>query len=159
METIVPRFIADVHVGKLARILRMLGFDTLYCNAFSNEAMVRIAQEEQRVLLSRNANIDKKHAALHTFIILHDEPAIQLEQVLQHYQLLPHIQPFSRCMICNEMLAPVVKENIIKELPEKTAQYYHEFWQCTNCKRIYWKGPHYNRMMRLIQKITGNEVG
>jgi len=156
METPIPLFIADVHLGKLARMLRMLGFDTVYSNAFSNAQLVSIALEQDRVLLSRNAAIGKKHPALTTFLISHDDPETQLENVLQYFHLLPHIQPFSRCMVCNGLLEPVSKEAVLLQLPEKTAIYYHEFWQCTNCNRIYWKGSHYNRMMRLIQKITGS---
>ena len=158
METPVPLFIADVHMGKLARMLRMLGFDTMYNNAFSNAGLISIALEQDRVLLSRNRAIGRKHPALTTFFISHDEPEAQLENVLQHFQLLQHIQPFSRCMVCNGILEPVLKEDILEQLPEKTAIYYHEFWQCTNCKRIYWKGPHYNRMMGFIGRITDSST-
>ena len=158
METPVPLFIADVHLGRLARMLRMLGFDTVYSNAFSNAALISIAMEQDRILLSRNMAIGSKHPALTTFFISHDEPEAQLENVLQHFHLLQHVQPFSRCMVCNGILEPVSKEAVLVQLPEKTAIYYHEFWQCTDCKRIYWKGPHYNRMMRFIEKITGNDV-
>jgi len=158
METPIPLFIADVHLGKLARMLRMLGFDTAYNNAFSNAALISIALEQHRVLLSRNGIIGRKHPALTTFFISHDEPEAQLENVLQHFHLLPHIHPFSRCMVCNGILESVSKEDILEQLLEKTAIYYHQFWQCTNCKRIYWKGPHYNRMMRFIQQITGDRT-
>jgi uncharacterized protein with PIN domain len=158
METSIPLFIADVHLGKLARMLRMLGFDTVYSNAFSNAELVSIALEQERVLLSRNAAIGKKHPALITYFISHDDPEVQLEDVLQHFHLLQHIQPFTRCIVCNGILEPVSKEAVLTQLPEKTAVYYHEFWQCTNCKRVYWKGPHYNRMNSLLQKITGNAV-
>ena len=157
MEIPLPLFIADVHLGKLARMLRMLGFDTVYSNAFSNAELISIAQEQQRVLLSRNGAIGRKHPALNSFFISHDEPEAQLAHVLQHFHLLACIQPFSRCMVCNGILEPVSKEAVLTKLPEKTAIYYHEFWQCANCKRIYWKGPHYNRMMRFIQKVTDNQ--
>jgi len=140
----------------IPKLLRMLGFDTLYNIAFSNESLVNIALEQHRVLLSRNAFIGRHYPLLLTFCISHDEPAVQLKEVLQHFQLAQHIQPFSRCMVCNGRLEPVSKETILNELPEKTAIYYHEFWQCTNCRRIYWKGPHYNRMMRFIANIAGD---
>jgi hypothetical protein len=158
MEAPVLLFIADVHLGRLARMLRMLGFDTVYSNAFSNGELVNTALEQQRILLSRNRAIGKHYPLLTTFFISHDDPAAQLREVLQHFHLLPHIHPFSRCMVCNGILEPVLKEAILDKLPEKTAVYYHEFWQCTHCRRIYWKGPHYNRMLRLIQKIAGDAV-
>ncbi|TKK70181.1 hypothetical protein FC093_05375 [Ilyomonas limi] len=158
METAIPLFIADVHLGKLASMLRMLGFDTVYSNTFSNAALVNIALEQQCVLLTRNVTIGRHQHALQTFIIIHDAPAEQLKTVLQHFHLLAHIQPFSRCMVCNGALEPVAKETVINELPEKTAQYYHQFWQCTHCRRFYWKGPHYNRMVHFIQKITGDSI-
>ena len=155
MKTNIPLFIADVHVGKLARLLRMLGFDTLYSNAFTNKELVDTALAQQRILLSRNVAIGKHQPHLQTFIITKYEPEAQLADVLQHFHLLSNIQPFSRCMVCNGILVPVAKDVIIKELPEKTAMYYREFWQCTNCRRIYWKGPHYNRMMGFIQSLPG----
>ena len=158
METSIPLFIADVHLGKLARMLRMLGFDTVYSNTFSNEELVNNALEQQQILLSRNRAIGKRHPLLPTFFISYDEPAAQLKEVLQHFHLPQYIQPFSRCMVCNGVLEPVVKEAVLNKLPEKTALFYHEFWQCTHCKRIYWKGPHYNRMMRFIEKITRDNV-
>ena len=149
-----PLFVADVHLGKLARWLRMLGFDMVYSPAFTHNELLNIAEAEHRVLLSRNAAIGRHHPSVATFAITGDDPAAQLKQVLQYFQLLSYIQPFTKCMVCNGMLEVVSKESIMNELPEKTAMYYHQFWQCVQCKRIYWKGPHYNRMMRFIQNIT-----
>jgi uncharacterized protein with PIN domain len=150
------KFIADVHLGKLAKLLRMLGFDTLYDNSVSNKDLISIAVEENRILLSRNNSL-KNISELRSFIIADEHSEAQLKQVLQHFNLKDQLHPFTRCIICNSMLQSVSKNDIISQLPQNTALYYNEFWQCNNCKRIYWKGSHYERMKKLIEEIE-NEL-
>ena len=146
------KFIVDVHLGKLARWLRLLGFDTVYQNFFTNIELVRIAKEERRVLLSRNLAFKKLDNVL-PFIIESEDPRQQLKQVTTHFQLKNKLRPFSRCIICNGNLEIVSKEQIKDQLEENTAAFFNEFWQCENCKRIYWKGSHYDRMVSLLERL------
>ena len=146
------KFIADVHLGKLSRLLRMLGFDTLYNNKLFNDELISIALNENRILLTRNNSI-KNNSALQSFVVTDEKPEMQLQYVLQHFNLKNQIHPFIKCIVCNGVLQPVSKNDIVLELPQNTNQYFIEFWQCNNCNRIYWKGSHYERMSRLIEEI------
>ncbi len=147
------QFIADVHLGKLARYLRLLGFDVLYSNTYQPEEMIDIAAKQNRVLLSKNALLQKQHPDLSFCVVQHSDPVEQLQQVIKQFDLLRQVQPFTRCLICNGMLVSVLKEDILLFLPENTAKYYDEFWQCAQCSRIYWKGAHYNRMIKWLHRL------
>ena len=147
------KFVADVHLGKLAKTLRMLGFDTAYKNSFTTKELVAVAIKEGRILLSRNAAIGKKNDYIKTFVVQSEEYFEQLKSVLQHFQLKNKWQPFSRCMVCNGKLRIVLKEMISELLAENTWKHFNEFWQCSECNRVYWKGSHYNRMFVLIERL------
>ena len=153
MESI--SFVADVHLGKLARNLRMLGFDTVYQHNFTLDNLVKIAIEEKRVLLSRNAAL-LKNSSITFFWIENEEPLKQLGAVVDHFDLGNRFSPFTRCLICNGQLMIIEKEMIVSQLEENTASYYHEFWQCSNCKRVYWKGAHYKRMQKLLSFLKSS---
>ena len=147
------KFIADVHLGKLAKLLRMLGFDTLYDNSFTNSELISIALQQNRILLSRNAAINNHKTQLQSLYISFENPQLQLLQVLQHFDLKEQIYLFTKCIVCNGTLQPVSKEKILNKLRQKTALYFSEFWQCNNCNRIYWKGSHYEHMNNIIERI------
>jgi uncharacterized protein len=148
----VHKFIVDVHLGKLAKLLRLMGFDTLYQNNFTIEELQRISLEQDRIILSRNNLLATK---TNKFCLITDQhPVSQLKQVYVYFQLADHIRPFTRCIICNGMLETVSKESIINSLQKNTFAYFNEFWHCTDCNRIYWKGSHYDNMLKIIQSIS-----
>lgn len=145
-------FIADIHLGKLARHLRLLGFDTLYSIAYTKAQLLGIACEQGRVLLSR----DPSYSGTQSFsfiAIKHETPEIQLQQLITDLNLLHNALPFSICLSCNGQLLPVTKEKIHEQLEENTRMYYREFWQCCQCQNVYWKGSHYQRMIAMLKKI------
>lgn len=146
------KFVCDVHLGKLAKSLRMFGFDTAYQNNFTNADLERIALEENRTLLSRNAAFSK-YKPLQSLTITSEEPLVQLKNVLEYFDLKDKTHPFTLCLLCNAPLQKVLKENVINEIPFNTAAYFREFWRCPNCKRIYWKGSHYERMLKEINGL------
>lgn len=146
------KFIADVHLGRLARILRMLGFDTVYSNSFPATEMLRIAAAENRIVLSRNAALAKNKAAVAAFHIRSEDVREQIRSVINSFALEP-FHPFSRCMVCNGLLQAVKKESINMQLEENTTEYFNDFWQCQNCKKIFWKGSHYEHMLRLLKDL------
>jgi uncharacterized protein len=146
-------FVADVHLGKLARALRLLGFDTRYSNTFTPAQLVAMAKEENAVLLSRSTAFSKI-TAIQSFLIQSEEPEKQLQAVVQHFNLQKQLQPFTRCLICNGQLEAVTKESVYTQLEPNTATFFDAFWQCATCKRIYWKGSHYDRMLKLVEKVT-----
>lgn len=145
-------FVADVHLGKLARLLRMLGFDCLYSNTFTTAQLKQLATGTGRVLLSRNQTFTTGQS-LRSFIVISEEPKKQLLHVLAAFGLFNSFQPFTKCITCNGELKGVSKDKVIPFLKENTITYYDVFWQCSNCGNVYWKGAHYKRMMQFITGI------
>jgi uncharacterized protein with PIN domain len=155
METSPPRFVADVHLGKLARHLRLLGFDTLYQNDYTKTDLLDLATKENRILLSRAGGLTRDPSVF--FLCIQDEdPLVQLRQVVNELQLQKFMHPFSRCLACNGKLLVQEKQNVAHLLGENTRNYFDEFWQCSKCHRVYWKGSHYERMLDLVRMIEEN---
>lgn len=154
-----PRFVLDVHLGRLAAYLRMLGFDTVYCNSSTDPELVRIASEQRRILLTRDLGLLKHSDVTHGYRVRHTDSRRQLAEVVDRFDLARSLRPFTRCMACNGALAPVPKEKVQSLLPPRTAAAYDEFLQCNECARPYWKGPHYRRMQRLVRELTLNGDG
>ena len=156
MSTPAPplRFIADVHLGRLAHYLRMLGFDTLYDNAYTLAEQVRRAMPLNRMMLSRDPLLYKRSQGMPFYLVRSEDPREQLQTLLHDLKLLPCMRPFTRCMACNGVLEPVEKSAIEARLLPNTRAAYQEFWQCIHCSRLYWKGPHYQRMQTLIHHFS-----
>lgn len=148
-----PRFVADAHLGKLAEYLRMLGFDTLFRNDFSDDELVRISREQRRILLSRDRGLLKRAAVTRGYFVGQTGPAEQLGEVLERFDLYGRMRPLGRCIKCNSPLEAVTKAQVMGRLPPDTARHYKQFWQCTGCARVYWKGSHYLRMRRRIAAL------
>lgn len=147
------RFILDVHLGKLARRLRMLGFDCCYSNDCDDPELIRLALDEQRTILTRDRGILKQAKILHGLLIRSGLPDDQVREVLQRYHLAGQIRPFQRCPSCNGQLQSVAKETIRHRLLPRTARYYEEFHQCCDCRKLYWQGTHYRRIARWIDEM------
>jgi uncharacterized protein len=153
------RFVADVHLGRLARYLRLLGFDTLYRNDWSDTELVDTGVREHRVLLTRDRGLLKRGAVDHGYLVRQTGAREQLDEVIERFDLRDSLQPFSRCPACNGTVAPVAKEEVAARLPARTAQYYEEFWRCDQCGRVYWKGGHYRSLQVLVRSLTGPREG
>lgn len=151
------RFVLDVHLGKLAGFLRMLGFDTLYRNDYEDKELAKISSREERILLSRDIGLLKRSLVTYGYFVRETNPHRQLIEVLRRFDLFKAIAPYCRCLHCNGLLEPVAKEMIIDRLPTKTRQKYHEFRQCPSCGQIFWKGTHYERMQAFIATILNEE--
>ena len=152
-----PRFVLDVHLGRLAAYLRMLGFDAIYGNSASDPELVRVSAGEQRILLTRDRGLLKHGAVTHGYQVRQTDSRRQLAEVVERFDLARAMRPFTRCMACNGALAQVPKEQVRSLLPPRTAAAYEDFLQCTGCARPYWKGPHYRRMQRLVNELTLND--
>lgn len=150
-----PKFVADVHLGKLARYMRMLGLDTLYDNNYTKDDLVNISIEKRRTILTRDRNILKRNDVTHGYWVRSFDPLEQAREVIERFHLEGELKEFSRCMECNGVLESVDMEDIIDELPPKVRQSQTEFYRCPVCQRIYWKGTHYEKMKRLIGRIEG----
>jgi len=155
----VSTFILDVHLGKLANYLRMLGFDTLYRNDNVDPEIIRISLEAHRIILTRDIGLLKVKSVTYAYFVREQQPKRQLEEVLKHFDLYKNISPFNRCVKCNGHLEPVDKEKILPLLEPLTIRYFNKFYQCTDCHGIYWKGSHYEHMLKFIQTIQEEGKG
>lgn len=147
------RFVLDVHLGRLANYLRLLGFDTLYRNDYDDEELARISSSERRILLTRDRGLLKRSIVTHGYCLCSTNPRQQLVEVLHRFDLFGSVRPFRRCLHCNDLIEPVDKAAIGDRLPPKVRQYYDEFRRCRGCDRIYWKGSHYERLERFVEHV------
>lgn len=157
----ITSFVCDVHLGTLARYLRMLGFDTLYPDNHQDAELARISRDESRILLTRDRGLVKRGVVTHGYCVRDTDPERQLLEVVRRFDLFGALQPFKRCMKCNGLLEPVPKEVVLDRLPPRTRQHYDEFHICQDCQQIYWPGSHHQRMQHLIdhlrtQTLSGN---
>ena len=149
-----PVFIVDVNLGRLARYLRLLGFDCLYQNTYDDETVASIASQEQRIVLTRDRALLQRKIITRGYFVRAVRPACQVQEVLARFDLYRLVKPFTRCSRCNGELRAVDKQTIEDRLQPKTRQYYDTFRLCTVCGQIYWQGSHYERSLRLIETLT-----
>jgi uncharacterized protein with PIN domain len=148
-----PKFIADVHLGTLAKYMRMIGLDTLYQNNYPYGEIIKISLEEKRTILTKDRDLLKQNDVTHGYWIRSDNPDEQLKEIINRFDLKNEIKEFSRCLECNTILIHVEKEKILDRLPPKVKQRQNEFFYCTNCDKVYWKGSHFDKMKNLIDKV------
>ncbi|MGQ0545507.1 MAG: Mut7-C RNAse domain-containing protein [Betaproteobacteria bacterium] len=144
-------FLADAHLGGLARFLRMLGFDTLHDQAMHDEAIRRIAAEEGRVVLTRDRELLKCRDIARGCYVRALKAEAQLREVAARYRLAARARPFTLCLRCNLPLAPLQKAAVAGSVPEKVFLLNESFSGCAGCARIYWPGSHYQRMQAALE--------
>jgi len=149
----IPKFVCDVHLGKLSRLLRLLGFDTLYRNDYTDQAIVAVALEQGRCVLTRDRGILKRKAITHGYCLRSTIPAEQAREVVRRFDLKGHAKPFARCVECNGIVARVDKQAVLHDLPPKTRECYDEFYKCDSCGKIYWQGSHFDAIRRTVAGI------
>lgn len=150
-----PRFVADTHLAKLARHLRMAGFDCLWNNDWSDEHIVTLAIAERRTILTRDRGILRRRVVERGYFVRNVQSELQLAEVVRALQLEAMLRPFTRCRECNILLERVSKETITDAgLPERIRMLYDRFQRCPGCRRIYWEGTHYRRLKRVLDQIT-----
>ncbi len=124
-------FIADVHLGRLARYLRLVGLDTLYRNDWSHAELVEQAVRQQRIVLTRDRGLLKRSVVDHGYLVRRDDPRAQLDEVIERFDLRGSLCPFTRCPVCNGVVEPVAKKEVVPRLPARTALHYEQFWRCS----------------------------
>ena len=153
-----PRFILDVHLGKLARRLRLLGFDSLYRNDYADEEIVRIARREGRIILTRDRGLLKRKQVLSGCLLNSERPEDQLQILNRRYRLTGRINPLGRCSNCNGRLQPVDKAEVADRLQPKTRRYYQSFRRCEDCGQVYWHGSHTEKILKWVEEILRSPV-
>jgi uncharacterized protein with PIN domain len=152
------KFILDVHLGKLSRYLRLLGFDTVFETGYTDREIIDRSLNEQRIILTRDRDLLKTKRVTHGCWIRSPKPKDQLQEILKRLDLIGRFNPFTRCMDCNGILEDIVMEEVPKTLPPKTRQFFRKFIKCTGCGKIYWEGSHYEKMKAFIESIvSGNQ--
>jgi uncharacterized protein with PIN domain len=151
-----PKFILDTHLGKLAKYLRFLGFDTLYGNDFKDSYIISTATNEKRIILTRDKGILKNRIVSHGYYIRSQQPAKQVEEVIKRFNLETLINPFIRCSECNAEIKKVSKTSVADRLKARTKKYYNDFYRCTGCDKIYWRGSHFRELNIFIKKYSNN---
>jgi hypothetical protein len=148
-----PAFVLDVHLRRLAAYLRMMGFDTLYRNCYTDEQLADISHEERRILLTRDVGLLKRSAVTRGYLVRETDARRQLAEVVRRFDLGRAAKPFSRCLACNGPLEPAAKEQARQRIPPRAAELHDAFQRCRGCNRIYWRGGHYRRMKVLLDAV------
>ncbi len=153
------KFLCDGMLGRIARWLRLLGYDTLYSSLSTDEELVRLAEEEERVLLTKDVEL-YRHAlksGVKTLLVEGNDFETMLAHIIKCFDILPKINPeSSRCPECNGEMQhiPVDEAKKLKlDIPETTLKVYKDFWVCKNCHKIYWKGRMWSNMVKTLERV------
>lgn len=147
------RFVLDVHLRKLARYLRLFGFDTLYDETFDDEMLAKISFEHKRVLLTRDRGLLKRKIVERGLIVRNTDPKKQIREVLKRLDIISSCKPFSRCLNCNGSVQPIEGEMPQDKIPIGVRAWCREFYQCAGCGKMYWKGSHYEKLERFVTTV------
>ncbi|MEE9582340.1 MAG: Mut7-C RNAse domain-containing protein [Acidimicrobiia bacterium] len=150
-------FVLDGHLGRVARYLRLVGFDTAYSNAWSDHELVSISTGQHRILLTRDVGLLKHGAVTHGYFVRAIDPLRQLTEIVGRFHLADCLVPFTRCMECNGLLQPAEKAEIAHRLPPRTRDHFDEYRICASCERIYWKGSHHRRLTEIVDQARRAE--
>ncbi|MDB5841332.1 MAG: hypothetical protein JWQ23_3284 [Herminiimonas sp.] len=149
----VMRFVADAHLGGLAHLLRMTGFDTLYDNNFEDSEIERIAAQEYRVVLTRDRELLKRRTITHGCYVHTLKSRQQLREIFQRLNLASSARPFTLCLHCNTPLHAVDKSLVLERIPPAVRERCDRFSTCESCQRIFWEGSHWRCMRSLLDEL------
>ncbi|PXW85197.1 hypothetical protein C8R34_12121 [Nitrosomonas sp. Nm84] len=149
-----PLFLVDVNLGRLARYLRLLGFDCWYRNDYDDATVARIAGEQQRTVLTRDRTLLQRRVITYGYFVRASLPKIQTQEVLKRFDLYPLLKPLTRCTYCNGRLIETEKQKIEHRLKPLTKQNYDRFLMCSECSQIYWQGSHFARVKHLVDEFS-----
>lgn len=150
-----PDFMLDVHLGGLARYLRMAGFNVLYNNEdWGDKYIADKGGKDGRIVLSRDIGLLKRSSVQYGYFVRNKDSFEQFKEIVSRYDLINSFKPFSRCIRCNGEIQKVLKEQIVHLLEEGTKNEHEDFWKCKSCEQIYWKGTHYQKMEKLIKCLS-----
>ena len=148
------KFIVDRMLGKLAKQLRMLGYDALYYRGEDLYPLIRLGRQEGRVILTRNTKLIPRRPEDVILRITEDQPLLQLKELIQKANIeIDEGKVFSRCLLCNALLDPMSRIEVEGRVPDFIFYQQKEFFRCPQCQRIYWPGSHQENMQRRIEKL------
>jgi len=148
------RFVVDVHLGKLARLLRLMGFDTYYANDLTDAEIAMRAKVEHRIVLTRDQGLLKRSIIDHGYWVRSQNPEAQAVEVVRRFDLAKNVRPFTRCPACNGTLVEVAADKVADAVPQRSRAS-TSFAECDGCGKIYWPGSHRPRIVATIRRILG----
>lgn len=155
----IMRFVADNHLAKLARFLRLVGYDTAHDPGWDDPDLVEISTHSDRILLTRDIELLKHGVLTHGYFVRSTEPKAQLEEVVRRFHLESHLRPYTRCMKCNGLLRPATKPSVEGEVPSRTFESVDDYWRCSSCAKVYWRGSHHSDLMELVEAARSPTAG
>ncbi|CAN0617850.1 conserved protein of unknown function [Burkholderia multivorans] len=147
------RFVADAHLGGLAQLLRLAGFDTCYDNHFSDDEIAALAEHDARIVLTRDRELLKRRAVARGCYLHALKPAAQLRELFARLDLAPHMRPFRLCLRCNVPLHPLRAEDAASRVPDGVWRRHQRFAACDVCQRVFWEGSHWRRMHTVVEAM------
>jgi uncharacterized protein with PIN domain len=147
------KFVADGHLGKLVRDLRLLGIDVAYDRDAEDRQLIKAVTDQGRALLTRDRRLLMHAAVRHGYYLRSQNPLRQTVEVLRRFDLANVLAPFRRCLRCNAPLEPVEKTGVIDQLEPLTKIYYDKFRQCSGCGQVYWSGSHFGKLQHRLEEI------
>lgn len=154
------RFVLDVHLRRLARYLRLFGFDTEYEDDRDDDELAFISNSEKRILLTRDRQLLMRRIVDRGLYVRNIDPNLQIKEILTRLDLYSQCHPFSRCISCNGILKEIDSrewKEIVAEVPPGVSAWCREYHRCTRCRGIYWKGSHYDKLRKKVEDIMGKE--
>lgn len=149
----IEKFVVDGHLGKLARNLRLLGFNAFYANLAEDRQLLEIMKREDRALLTRDRRLLMHSIVENGYCPRSGDGEEQTIEVLRRFDLGKAIAPFTRCLGCNALLQTVAKKEVIDRLEPLTKVYYQDFRRCAGCGKIYWGGSHFDKLRRRVERM------
>lgn len=148
------RFVADAHLGGLARLLRLAGFDTLYDNHFADDEIEALAASQERIVLTRDRELLKRRTITHGCYVRSLKPQMQLQEVIDRLDLAASVRAFRLCLTCNAPLRRIDRVEAQGRAPEGVLERHSQFVTCDVCRRVFWEGSHWERMRTLIDTLA-----
>lgn len=148
-----PRFLVDANLGRLSRLLRLLGFDSRYDQSMDDEEIAAIAAENGLTILTRDRGLLMRRVVTRGYFVRSQVPRTQTAEVVRRFDLREQMRPFTRCVECNGLIKPVSKAEIQDRLPHNTRLFYDTFYRCSRCSKLFWRGAHWRNLLDLIDAI------
>jgi uncharacterized protein with PIN domain len=148
----ITRFVADAHLGGLAHLLRLTGFDTLYDNNFQDDEIEMIAMRQGRIVLTRDRELLKRRSITHGCYVHAIKPTQQLSEIVERLDLTRSAQPFTLCLQCNAPLRAIEKALVLERIPPRISAAFDRFSTCDACQRVFWEGSHWRSMRALLDR-------
>lgn len=149
-----PRFVLDVHLGRLARHLRLLGFDTAW-GLEDDEDLAVCAVQQERVLATRDRGLLMRRSIIHGHLVRSQDTDVQLDELVVRFALADDVRPWTRCLACNGVPQTVTREQVLERLPPRTRAEHDTFTACPGCHRVYWAGSHLHRLEAVVARVLG----